>query len=689
MAWSMGIRPPGWDPTWTPDQLENALTDAGDKLYNFLLSRSSLVKKYLTYVDKGPQQGWVGREYENWARQFNDSQFVMGKYVNQLYGRAVDAHNAAVTAQYEQEMRDLNKEPSWVRWKGDDQYFREHRPRYRYIEPVRWDKAPVNTDPYNAEGANPECLSQYSCKTTQGNENIRAFFSTTLASAAAALPEEDNAPSSGGNPPASTLARAITYFLRYQVLELDARVGMIGKAFQEAGNQVPGTNFRTTTQQQLDQKIGDDEAPFARTLAQYASQHGIDNYVLQQLMIHQNDPYYTSVFFNALNKSQFQDLLTHITQDDNPADQQTLVGALVSAYANPDFNKNYQRMIANWLINTTDSRQVDVESNFLMQIQGNPTAAYNFIESLPPEQFTSFANGSNAAFGAQPDSTAQGIAGLQDKYSAMFLQDCAAAMAAPMDSAHALQLMDRIYNAYSEISPTDPTEIPVMAAALSTLLSNFYTAYFQAPPIFPKTDNLNVGDVAGAALEKFINNEINGDAQTGGKGAAYYAWGFSQWIYNADQAIGNDQVSARQLAEGVVASAALAAIPGVDVVAVTISVAAVEEAATSWALPQLDSMILPDPPDAQGPELDFYKQQACYAMVRVATQLLAQGQLRFIDSSGNPETISQALNNAHVSKDGALHWLLENGSQVQIVGTNETLSTLTGQVGMDYLKAAK
>lgn len=671
-------RPLGWDPDWGPDELESALNTAGDNLHAFLLLRSSLAKKYLAYSSGGPQQGWVGKEYNNWARQFNESQFMMGKYVNQLYGRAVDAHNAAVTEQHKNE---VNHTPSWVRYKG---FGTGLLPYYGYADRVTWDKAPVNTDPNNAEGADPECLAQYSSKTTGANDyKFRAFFSGALASAAAALPQEDNAPSPGGNPSASALARAISYFLFYQVLELDGRVGMIGTAFKEAGNSGNKQFVTVQSQQKLDQQIGADEAPDAKNLAHYASKYGIDNHVLQQLKIHQNDPYYTSAFFNNLNKAQFQSLLTHITRDSNPADQQALVGALVSAYADPNFKKSYQDMVANWLTNTTDTQQADVESDFLMQLQGNPAAAFNFINSLSPDQFASFANGSNLAFAAQPDgSTPQGIAYLQDKYCAMFLQDCAAAMADPnITPSQALQLIDRTYNAYSATSPQDPAEIPVIASALSTLLGNFYIAYFQQPPKFkyPTDGNVNQLTKNGEDLTQFIQDEIAGD-----KKAGYYAWGFGQWISTVDQTIGDDQVFTRQLAESVVASAALAAIPGVDVVAATVTIAAVEAAATGWALPQLDNMVFsPHTPSGQ---VSFYKRQTVNAMMRVATQLLAQGQLVYFDSSGQ-ETIPEALANNHVSNGDALQWLLRNDANVGVIGTGLTLDEVMQSIESGYMKA--
>jgi len=634
------------------------LKTATRNLSNFQQQRSQLVNRYLTYQSKVPEQGWVGTSYDTFARQFEESQQKLAGFINQLNQLVVNVNNQSRQVQVAS-----NQDPTY--------------PLLTIPPSPAWRKAPVNTAQGHAQGALPDSLYSYSRQTTNANnQQFTGYFLKNLVSAADA--NFGNAPD--GWPDycgeCASVARAIANSLRWQILELDARVGIIGQEFEKAGSKqtLGDPHFRTfQTQQQLDKALDDAAAQAGKKLASQVKGSRLTDAQWNELRGNDSNPAFTTAFFNSLDPRAFKEVVLPYTYQglDATDDQtQTLATALASAYGAGHLSPAIERQLTHWGVYSADQ----FLPQFLTALSANPQASMNYLKTLNESQFDGLASGS---FSNQYPTQSQ----------AAFLLVCATVMREEPDPSSALQFMDKVYNAYTATSPRDLTEI---LPALGTLMASFYSVYLKAPPTFPANGSEDNHFENGAQLEQFIHDKIAGDAQTGGKGAAYYAWGFSKWIYSTNQATGSSQVFTRQLAESVVLGAALALIPGVDFLAATVTIAAVENAASGWAVPQFDSHVYGTPPDPQDPELKFYETQAAYSQVQVAAQLLASGQLSYVDPvTGQKETIAEAAAAAHVPDEKVLTWLLTNGDYVEIAGTTQSLNNVMTQMGQAYLRTER
>ncbi len=360
------------------NHLEATLNQAAGKLRDFLAQRDKWASIYLSYQPKGPQQGWVGQEYNTWAGQFDESQYLLGMYVNELGRKANELNNRSRNEELK-----ANIAP---------------RPLKDYPANAQWHGAPRNTAPDNTEGATPECLYSFAKNATYANDQIRPFFSGTLAAAA------DAAPAVGGT--CSHLAQVITRFLQAEVLVLDARVRIVGEAFEFAGGRPsPGNpgflTFRDSQQlDNLDNAVNHEAQQIqkAKQLVKWVDQHGMTPYAWSQLKEHQNDPVYTATFFNGLTQHQFRDLLeTYGTpvpllgRVNGPDESGVLVQALVSSYAEGGLDVEVQGQLEKWL-DITPNR---VRLPFYDGLAKNPRAAANFMaqfqqaNGVPLEQYLS------------------------------------------------------------------------------------------------------------------------------------------------------------------------------------------------------------------------------------------------------------------------------------------------------------
>jgi hypothetical protein len=433
------------------DNLETTLKSAGGLLQNLLANRGKWVSQYLTYKDNGPQQGWVGTEYKRWAAQFNESQFMLGKYVNQLYGRAVDVHNTSYNAYITSFT--AGGTPFDQNWTGS-----RHPYSYMtYASPQGWSGAPTNSAAPGTEGATPQCLYNYSDSATKANdENLRSFFTKNLAAAAAAAPVADTAWSKGGNPPASALARAIAWFLRWQVLELDARVRIVGEAFELAGNRQSPGYFTFQTPDQLDKTINSElpSIQAANKLAQQVNQQGVTPDVLKRLQEYENDPAFMATFFNDLTPDQINELLSGYgvqlpgAPKSNPDWPGMLDQALVSAFASGALSPATVQQIIRYM----------PPDQLLPALASNPKAALNFVESLTPDEINKMATymPGTATSSIQPD----------------FIAVYAAAIKAAPDSNTAQYLFNQITQAVTT-EPVGMTWNPgtLDAAAIGQLIA--------------------------------------------------------------------------------------------------------------------------------------------------------------------------------------------------------------------------
>lgn len=356
------------------DNLERVLNEASGRLRNLLIQRGKWAMQYLSYQANGLQQGWVGTEYTEWARQFNESQSMLARGVNDLVSRAVDVHNASYRA-------DTNQNST--------------RTLMYYPADQTWSGAPNNTAPDNTQAANPQCLYSYSDNATNANDTeFRSFFLKDLADAASAAPVADAASSPGNVPAPSSLARSIGWFLKNKLLELDARVRIVGEAFEYAGGRpIPGEpGFLQITQQQLDNAIGDhrkkpdnsidQRIKDAQALAQDVQQHGMvmTDGDWNNLKSHKNDPVFTSAFFNSLPPDKVQQLLDGYSyQNAKPPIGQDQINTLAQAYASAyagGLSPAIQQQVARFLDTGMATR---FQSAFYNDLGNDPQAAANFM----------------------------------------------------------------------------------------------------------------------------------------------------------------------------------------------------------------------------------------------------------------------------------------------------------------------
>jgi hypothetical protein len=542
----------------------------------------------------------------------------------------------------------------------------------------------------------PDNLYYYSDQTTQANSALQTWIRTTLAPAVdlyreTAIDLGDSIPDL--TLPASGSIDVDAQTCLGQTFNTDKHVHVVGQAFQEAGDtgtarvQMPGwmhnhpdpggdpTQYGiiTTPNSTVDGNVTQiDDAQRQKSerqgqqLAKYILANGVNDYVLQQLKIHQNDPYYMAALFNSMTPAELQDFLSHFTHDSNTKDGDLLTASLIAAFDSGALSKSSENSIANWLLDTTDTDQMGLTIEFLAKIQADPMASRNFVESLTDNQFTEFANGLYFYMG-EPGNTA-------DLYASSFLDVCASALMAMNNKAEMKSFMDRVDRIFTNTRPSDMND---MMNALTHLLQNFETQYFSDPPIYKNTPS----ESKSAQLDAWIN-------QQAGLMAGYVS-DFGQWIFNTDSANSNEAAFQRGFLENIIISTALALIP-VDLPLLGTAALAMGEAAiTSWLQPQIDSVLQnwmkqPGTDVAQKQQNAFLKAQEAYAKFELALQLFGEGQL-VIWQNGQEVPITLESTGCS-SDDQLLTWILKNDAEVTLAGTDgqTTLGSLLGQAGNQF-----
>lgn len=523
-----------WSPHYdfgAADNLENAIKQAAGALGNLMTSRGNWANQYLKFPKNYQNQpGWVGTEYTAWAIQFKSSQDVLVRYINKLLWLAFNVHNAS----YANWNRGLSK-PTEGRTRMASQ---EQAPRQVY--------APPNLDPdMHTQGATPDFLYQYSDNATRLNDQIRPSIWKNLNSAY----DQANQPVRDAlNGDLSNLVGDIMDCLRNHILELDARVRIVGDAFELAGARPAGDP--TTDQKQyvtfsaespLDTEIANltPQVNNANDLAQYVQQHGMDKHFWDQLKANQNNPTFMAAFFSALSPAQIESLLvtygnwSNATKSPSDPDESTLLSqALASAYASGELGPAVGQQIAQWLTSYPRNRFLPAFLNALANYPRtatdphaplDPKAAAGFIQSLSddPQQFDALAEGlGNADYGSQ--------------WSADFINVCAAAFKGlPPDQADQLYYRfagtDRTRGLLASMHPTDPS---VLAPALGAFVANYAATKLGPPP-----PGVKLGDWA----SHDIGAEINKLLQP-----------FQEWIDNADKSSDAAATSGLALANTVV-----------------------------------------------------------------------------------------------------------------------------------------
>jgi hypothetical protein len=401
------------------DNLESNINQASTKLINLMTCRGNWAKWYLTYPkNRDKQPGWVGTEYDTWAKQFDQSQAVLAGFVTGLAQLAFTLHNNS----YSEAVKE-----GGAQWRT---------PMHSHAEVQSPGKAPPNSDPGKSgtQGATPDFLYKYSDQATGLNDQIRPFFTNTLPAVCDQTPASVlnglNIASSKADVDLPGLVRGIAWSLRNQILELDARVRIVGEAFDLAGNkQTPGY-FTFPTQKQLETTINNDlpSIQAANKLAQQVNQQGVTPDLFKKLQKYQNDPAFMATFFNGLSPTQIEDLL--FTYGDPPPgapptqpDESGLLDqALVTAFASGALNQaSAQQIVQN------------MPPSLLPALAKNPQAALNFVQSLTPEEISSMAT-------YRPGRTTQSI-------QPEFIEVYAAAIKAAPDSNTAQHLFDQITKA--------------------------------------------------------------------------------------------------------------------------------------------------------------------------------------------------------------------------------------------------
>lgn len=416
---------------YAADNLRATLQTASRNLSNFLLQRGQLANKYLTYRSAVPEQGWFGTAYNTFARQFEEAQQKVAGFINQLNQLIVNVNNQS------RQIAQKNNRP--------------------FIDPPipmpsfpTWPKAPNNTVRDNAQGALPQNLYDYSTQTTAANnEQFRGYFLKNVINAAQANSVNRLYVAHDYGSDCVSLARAVAYSLRWEILELDARVAIVGREFEKAGSQpTPGDPkfLKFQTQQQLDQALDNTAAQEGKKLAQSLNQNGeLTDAEWNELRVNATNPAFTTAFFNAVDPKIFHEyLLVDYANSggnfpDEPERTQILAQALASAYATGQLSSKIgQQLTTQW---GTKDQPNQFLPEFLTALAKDPKASLNFVNTLTPSEISNFASGlHNTKYGSQ--------------WQGDFIEVYASAIKAAPDSTSAGTLFKTITNAVTSSTGT-------------------------------------------------------------------------------------------------------------------------------------------------------------------------------------------------------------------------------------------
>lgn len=637
------------------DNLCNALRNGGDQLATLVANRSKWANKYLA-SDPQVSRGWVGKTYNNWRADFDQAQFLLGKFANELHARAVEINNFSATKAGPNTSR---KRQQWIPQRDD------------LSLAGKW--APVNRAPNNMEGATPQNLYDYSDNATKANDdNFRTLFTKKLAAAAAAAPVADTAPTLIGTPSAASLASSVYWCLRNQVLVVDAGVRMVGEAFELAdgdsgqdptpANQrflVGAPDLRSINQVKTDTQQADD---LAKGVLQNGNASTWKN-VWQQLANHQNDPVFAAAFLNALagsgipatpvgeepnNWYTLNDLLHGTTSEGGSMfpneNENVVVTTLVNGYASGELSQATKDFLNKWAGYGTND---NINSILYPELIANPQAALNFINSLPQSELAALASG--AYLGNDPS----GEVG----EASSFMNVCASALNAIDDPSAMVDLMNRVCVAYSGYTPSD---IGPMMPAITNLLATFDSRYLTYSPTGP--------------------DMVDSYRQLGGW-PGKYALKFAEWIYNANSTDANNAAFARQLAENIGASAALALI-SFPAGAPAVLAAAISAAVTNYVIPQADAALNPTN-NAFDFSQRFVHAQKAAADLALVTDLYSKHEL-LVETSTGLEEITPESTGDYKDND-LLNWALTHQDKVYLKGdTSQRLDYVIGAVNDNF-----
>lgn len=450
------------------DDLESTLNQASAKLGNLMTQRGIWAGSYLTYMaDQGQLQGWIGTEYSKWATQFNESQRMIVGFITDMAQQAYTVHNIS----YTQETANF--------------VTTQRRPMSRPATAPPIISAPVNNPgPGNPEGATPGNLYRYSDLSTGLNDQIRPFFAKSLAAAFADQPSANTALYGNSFRESSNLPARITWFLRWQLLELDARVRIVGEAFELADKNKPDSvtqfislpsgydgesEFNTDLYLVTSDTTNAQQA--AQNLKQMEQSTGLNfSLVLQELRENEDNPVWTTAFFSSLSKHDIEVLLN--IMDRNNAFQ-GYTSDLAQAYTTALNSGEMPNSAISDLIDVFLSGDKDgiptgkFDSDLLKDLNENPAAATTFLNNASDQQLLQMLNGD---YSLPSSNSGEREAQIIDLFSVFLANNPSGADAAFYDRVTKL------------IFQTDPDPAAPVLAAAQVFLSQYIIVEFPPPP---------------------------------------------------------------------------------------------------------------------------------------------------------------------------------------------------------------
>lgn len=445
----------------------------------------------------------------------------------------------------------------------------------------------------------PDNLFDYSDTTTQANSDLQTWVRTVLAPAVDLYIQ--TAIDLGNNIADLTLSGtgridSDTQTQLTATANTDAHVREVGQAFEDAGDsgqgsvqlppwlnnyQPPGdpnryglitTDDGTVTaeikyveaQQEAQQSYNDGAA-----LAAQFNQGPVTAAMLQQLAAHENDPNFTTGFFNNLTELAFKKLMLqpypagsqpglpgwHNYQDDVLA---ALMSALDPGTATTVTSLNPQ--VCNWLVDMM--RLVDLgdfNQKFLAALGNDPTAAINFFNSLDDAHLQQLINGNFSGPGNSSQKEAQVINLLTE------------AMEFTTPPSAAAAFYQRVSAMILNSDPSDPTA--VLPAA-----QQFFGAYISAslPPPPPGSSPAVL-----SAWARSVGKTVDGELQR-----------WLTWI-NKFEGENQQQQTQRQALEEFVTGIIFTAIGGPMGTAASIAIGTGSSFITSYGVTWVDEQLFP------------------------------------------------------------------------------------------------